>query len=286
MRKDLRFLIVGLGLIGGSFAKVFKANGFEVGAIDLNEESIDYAINKGLIDEGMTCADKNFIQSYDVVLIGLYPKAEYEWILNYQQYFKPGTVVFDVAGVKGENAFKIRDIVRKDIEMVFTHPMAGREVSGVKNCDETIFAKANFIIVPDERNSKEYLAFIEEIGKMAGFKKISYLSIEEHDEMIGFVSQLTHVIAIALMTCNNDENLQNYTGDSFRDLTRIARINENMWSELFIENKKQLVNKIDEFVNQMEYLKELVNNEDCEKLKEVMVYSTKRRALFDKERND
>ena len=88
------------------------------------------------------------------------------------------------------------------------------------------------------------------------------------------------------MTCNNDENLQNYTGDSFRDLTRIARINENMWSELFIENKKQLVNKIDEFVNQMEYLKELVNNEDCEKLKEVMVYSTKRRALFDKERND
>ena len=101
MRKDLRFLIVGLGLIGGSFAKVFKANGFEVGAIDLNEESIDYAINKGLIDEGMTCADKNFIQSYDVVAIGLYPKAEYEWILNYQQYFKPGTVVFDVAGVKG-----------------------------------------------------------------------------------------------------------------------------------------------------------------------------------------
>ena len=76
MRKDLRFLIVGLGLIGGSFAKVFKANGFEVGAIDLNEESIDYAINKGLIDEGMTCADKNFTQTYDVVLIGLYPKAE------------------------------------------------------------------------------------------------------------------------------------------------------------------------------------------------------------------
>ena len=286
MRRDLRFLIIGLGLIGGSFAKVFKRNGFAVGAIDPDRDSIDYALGEGLIDEGITYVDEDFIRKYDVVLLGLYPKAEYEWIRDNQQYFKPGTVVFDVAGVKGENAYNIADIVRDDIELVFTHPMAGREVSGVKNADDGIFAKANFIIVPDERNSPECLKFIEEIGVMAGFKKVSYLSIEEHDEMIGFVSQLTHVIAISLMTCNDDENLQNYTGDSFRDLTRIARINENMWSELFIENKKQLVNKIDEFVKQMEYLKQLVINQDNEKLKEVMIYSTKRRALFDKDRND
>lgn len=286
MRNNLRFLIVGLGLIGGSFAKVFKRNGFKVGAIDINTDSIGYALNSGLIDEGRSTVDKVFIQNYDVILIGLYPKAEFEWIRNYQHLFKPGTIVFDVAGVKGENALKIKDIVRGDIEMVFTHPMAGREVSGVKNSDDGIFAKANFIIVPHEGNSRECLDFIEEIGKMAGFKKISYLSIDEHDEMIGFVSQLTHVIAISLMTCNNDENLQNYTGDSFRDLTRIARINENMWSELFIENKKELVNKIDEFVAQMEYLKQLVVNEDIDSLKEVMIYSTKRRALFDKDRND
>lgn len=286
MKKDISFLIVGLGLIGGSFAKVFKFNGYKVGAIDQSQESIDYAIENGIIDEGISFVDKSFIEKYDVVLMGLYPKAEYEWIKDNQQYFKPGTIVFDVAGVKGENAYKIQDIVRDDIQMVFTHPMAGREVSGVKNADEGIFAKSNFIIVPSERNTAECLRFIEEIGIMAGFKKISYLSIEEHDEMIGFVSQLTHVIAISLMTCNNDENLQNYTGDSFRDLTRIARINENMWSELFIENKKQLVNKIDEFISQMEYLKQLVIDEDSEKLKEVMIYSTKRRALFDKERND
>ena len=201
----------------------------------------------------------------------------------YQDLFKPGTLIFDVAGVKGENALKIREIIRDDIQMVFAHPMAGREVSGVINSDDTIFKKANFIIVPSEKNTKEALSVVEEVGKILDFKKISYLSIAEHDEMIGFVSQLTHVIAISLMTCNNDSNLQDYTGDSFRDLTRIAKINENMWTELFIENKKELANKIDEFIKQMEYIKSLVNNEDDVKLKEVMRYSTNRRKLFDKE---
>ena len=122
MRKDLRFLIVGLGLIGGSFAKVFKANGFEVGAIDLNEESIDYAINKGLIDEGMICADKNFIQSYDVVLIGLYPKAEYEWILNYLSSGEP----MDKAGSYGiqGKGFELVKSISGDYYSVMGLPIA------------------------------------------------------------------------------------------------------------------------------------------------------------------
>lgn len=281
--KDKKFLIVGLGLIGGSFAKGLKKVGYQVGAIDIDEANITYALENNIIDSGKVVVEKAYLEGFDIVIMCLYPTLEYEWLKNYQSLFKPGTLIFDVAGVKGESANKIRDLISDDLQMVFAHPMAGREVSGVCNSDDTIFKKANFIIVPSERNTKEALGIVEEVGQILGFKRISYLSVEEHDDMIGFVSQLTHVIAISLMTCNDDINLQNYTGDSFRDLTRIAKINENMWTELFIENKQKLIKNIDEFIVQMEYIKSLINEEESEKLKEVMRYSTARRKLFDKE---
>ena len=281
--KDKKFLIVGLGLIGGSFAKGLKKVGYQVGAIDIDEASITYALENNIIDSGKVVVEKEYLESFDIVIMCLYPALEYEWLKNYQSLFKPGTLIFDVAGVKGESANKIRDLISDDLQMVFAHPMAGREVSGVCNSDDTIFKKANFIIVPSEKNTKEALEIVEEVGQILGFKRISYLSVEEHDDMIGFVSQLTHVIAISLMTCNDDKNLQNYTGDSFRDLTRIAKINENMWTELFIENKQKLIENIDEFIVQMEYIKSLISEEESEKIKEVMRYSTARRKLFDKE---
>ena len=281
--KDKKFLIVGLGLIGGSFAKGLKKVGYQVGAIDIDEASITYALENNIIDSGKVVVEKEYLESFDIVIMCLYPALEYEWLKNYQSLFKPGTLIFDVAGVKGESANKIRDLISDDLQMVFAHPMAGREVSGVCNSDDTIFKKANFIIVPSEKNTKEALEIVEEVGQILGFKRISYLSVEEHDDMIGFVSQLTHVIAISLMTCNDDKHLQNYTGDSFRDLTRIAKINENMWTELFIENKQKLIENIDEFIVQMEYIKSLISEEESEKLKEVMRYSTARRKLFDKE---
>ena len=281
--KDKKFLIVGLGLIGGSFAKGLKKVGYQVGAIDIDEANITYALENNIIDSGKVVVEKAYLEGFDIVIMCLYPALEYEWLKNYQSLIKPGTLIFDVAGVKGESANKIRDLMSDDLQMVFAHPMAGREVSGVCNSDDTIFKKANFIIVPSERNTKEALGIVEEVGQILGFKRISYLSVEEHDDMIGFVSQLTHVIAISLMTCNDDINLQNYTGDSFRDLTRIAKINENMWTELFIENKQKLIKNIDEFIVQMEYIKSLISEEESEKLKEVMRYSTARRKLFDKE---
>ena len=281
--KDKKFLIVGLGLIGGSFAKGLKKVGYQVGAIDIDEANITYALENNIIDSGKVVVEKAYLEGFDIVIMCLYPTLEYEWLKNYQSLFKPGTLIFDVAGVKGESANKIRDLISDDLQMVFAHPMAGREVSGVCNSDDTIFKKANFIIVPSEKNTKEALGIVEEVGQILGFKRISYLSVEEHDDMIGFVSQLTHVIAISLMTCNDDKNLQNYTGDSFRDLTRIAKINENMWTELFIENKQKLIKNIDEFIVQMEYIKSLISEEESEKLKEVMRYSTARRKLFDKE---
>ena len=120
------------------------------------------------------------------------------------------------------------------------------------------------------------------LGKELGFEHISVLSPEEHDDIIGFVSQLTHCIAVSLMTCNDNEELVNYTGDSFRDLTRIARINENMWSELFMMNKEALLRQMNTFIDEFTDIRDMIKTENVEELKEKMRLSTKRRALFDK----
>ena len=160
--------------------------------------------------------------------------------------------------------------------------MAGKEVSGVRNSDENIFKIANFIITPTEKNTSEGIKFARELGEILGFRNITQLSLEEHDKMIGFVSQLTHVIAVSLMNTNDNTHLVEYTGDSFRDLTRIAKINEVLWSELFLLNKEVLVKEIDDFAAELNNFREKLVNEDVEGMKKLFIQSTERRKLFDK----
>jgi hypothetical protein len=131
-------------------------------------------------------------------------------------------------------------------------------------------------------NTEEGIRACEELGKILGFKTVCQLSPEKHDEMIGFLSQLTHCIAVSLMTCKDSTELVNYTGDSFRDLTRIAKINETMWTELFLLNKEELLSQMDLFSTKFKELRDSIENEDTEKIKEIMKTSTMRRAYFDK----
>ena len=128
-------------------------------------------------------------------------------------------------------------MLRDDVEFIAAHPMAGREVSGVENSTDRMFQGANYIVTPTEKNTPEAIENCLELGRLLGFSNVTTLTPEEQDEMIGFLSQLTHCIAITLMTCNVKEHMEKFTGDSFRDLTRIARINDLMWSELFVDNK-------------------------------------------------
>ena len=160
--------------------------------------------------------------------------------------------------------------------------MAGREVSGVENSTDKMFSGANYIVTPTDKNTDEGIEWCKTLGRILGFAKISVLSPEEHDRIIGFVSQLTHVIAVSLMTCNDNTNLVNYTGDSFRDLTRIARINENMWSELFLLNKDVLLDQMDNFINEFEIIRNMLSCDDKEGLCDKMRLSTLRRSYFDK----
>ena len=277
-----KILIVGLGLLGGSYAKVLKRFGFHISAITLEQSSIDYALKEGIIDEGATELDADMIGDADLVIFALYPHVFVEWIEKNQGLLKSGALITDVTGVKGSIVYKIQEMLRPDLEFIAAHPMAGREVSGVENSTDNMFVGANYIVTPTEKNTQGAIRTCLELGRLLGFSNVTTLSPEEHDEMIGFLSQLTHCIAITLMTCNDKENMEKFTGDSFRDLTRIARINDIMWSELFIANKAALLEQMTLFINKFNELKTMLETEDIDSMRAMMRHSTERRALFDK----
>ena len=277
-----KVLIVGLGLIGGSYARALKRFGYTVMAITRSEESIKYALDNNIIDMGAASPDPDIIGQADCIIIALYPSVITDWIRDNQQYFKNGIRITDVTGVKSAVVYDIQSILREDVEFIAAHPMAGREVYGVQNSDDRIFRDANFIVVPTPKNTPESIEWCENLGRILGFNRVSVLTPEEHDDMIAYVSQLTHCIAVSLMTCNDNENLRDYTGDSFRDLTRIARINEDMWTELFFMNKEPLLRQMDAFINELSGIRNLIAEEDAEGLKDKMRLSTKRRARFDR----
>ena len=279
--KDTKILIVGLGLIGGSYAQGLSEAGFEVGAIDRKQTSIDFALEHGFIKHGRTDAEPDYIKDFDLLVFALYPHIFINWIKENQQYIKSGALLTDVTGVKSGLAEEIQSVLRPDLEFIGAHPMAGREVSGVENADSKIFVGANYIVTPTEKNSKEAIGVCKRLGKVLGFKMISELTPEKHDEMIGFLSQMTHCIAISLMVCKDAAEMAEYTGDSFRDLTRIAKINDEMWSELFLINKKELVAQMELFEKHFEKLKKSIEDGDRETMREMMRLSTARRKFFD-----
>ncbi|WMJ22527.1 prephenate dehydrogenase [Paludicola sp. MB14-C6] len=282
MNQNQTILIVGLGLIGGSYAKGLKEKGYAVTAIDVNQQSIDYAVENHIIDSGATNSI-DFIRNADVIICALYPTTMIHWMKENQQFFKSGIFITDVSGVKCNVVDVIQSNLRNDVEFIASHPMAGKEVSGVQFSDSNIFKQANFIITPTEKNTERGIAFARELAETIQFNRIVTLSPQKHDEMIGYLSQLTHAIAVSLMNANDNPHLKEYTGDSFRDLTRIAKINEIMWSELFFLNKDILISEIDSFQAELSNLKYKLQNNDEKGLKQLFIQSTERRKQFDKE---
>lgn len=282
LNKDMNILIVGLGLLGGSYAKALTDKGYNVSAITRLQDSIDYAIENSMIMQGTTVVNEETVGKADLIVFALYPTVFIDWIEKNQKYIKPGAVITDVTGVKGSVVYKIQDMLRDDIEYIPAHPMAGKEVSGVANSDPKIFENANYIVVPTEKNTDQAIELCEDLGRELGFYCITRLSVEKHDEMIAFLSQLTHCIAVSLMCAKDDEGLVRYTGDSFRDLTRIGKINDEMWSELFLMNREPLLKEMEAFEQSFLHLKQALLNNDRETLREMMRISTVRRKRFDK----
>ncbi|MFI3253868.1 MAG: prephenate dehydrogenase [Eubacteriales bacterium] len=279
MKKKV--LIVGLGLLGGSYALALGKKGYEVTAIDNQEASIAYALEQKMISKGSCQVDPLLLSEAELVVLALYPSSILDWVKEHQGHFTSGTILTDVCGVKGALVSGMETVLREDLFYVGAHPMAGKEVSGVAYADEKIFQKANFILTPTPKTDLAALSVVETMAEDMGFRQISQLSPQEHDKAIGFLSQLTHVIAVSLMNCQDNEEYIKYTGDSFRDLTRIAKINQHLWSELFLENKSMLLGEIENFIEELQGFRELLASENLSAMEEKFVTSTNRRKKYD-----
>ncbi len=282
LNKDTKILIVGLGVIGGGYAEALSAKGYTVRCITKEQADIDYALRRGMISYGTTEVEEKLVNEAELIIFALYPKIFINWVRKYQHLFAKGAILTDVTGVKGTVVDKVQAMLREDCEFIAAHPMAGRERSGVEFADSSVFKGANYIVTPTEKNTKEAIELCRTLGSELGFSRISELSPKEHDEMIAFLSQLTHCIAVSLMNCNTAPNLEKYTGDSFRDLTRIAKINDKMWSELFTLNKDALLHEMDLFLDELCDFRRALAEGNTELMRKKMRSSTERRSLFDK----
>lgn len=282
LNSNTKILIVGLGVMGGSYAKALTKKGYKIKAIDISQKTIDYALENKLISYGTTEVEPSLVSEADIIVFALYPHTFKKWITDYQKYFRPGIIITDVTGVKGCIVYDIQSILREDVEFIAAHPMAGRERSGIEYSDDKVFIGANYIVTPTAKNTRQAIELCKTLGRELGFKKISEITPELHDETIAFLSQLTHCIAVALMTAGENPSLRDYSGDSFRDLTRIAKINDEMWSELFLLNRDALLREMDSFEREFKKMRACVETGDRETMREMMRCSTERRALFDK----
>ncbi len=270
--------IVGIGLIGGSYAKSLKRYGYKIYGIDIDQKVIDFALEHDIIDYGDT-NPKNILKKMDVVFICLYPEDTIQFIHKNINNFKRGSIISDVVGIK-RKIIDALDIYRNDeIEFVFTHPIAGRETIGIKHSDEAIFHGANFVITPTKWNTEEAINIITILAKQMGFANITQVLDVAHDEIIAFTSQLTHAIALALVNSDDEKyNTSLFIGDSYKDLTRIAQINDDLWSELFIKNGDFLLKHINKFEKELDAIKYAIKEKNKEKLKKLMRLATEKRG--------
>ncbi|MBR2650113.1 MAG: prephenate dehydrogenase [Clostridia bacterium] len=283
LTRDTKILIVGLGVMGGGYAKALTARGYRhIRCITKEQADIDYALAEGMIEYGTTEVDPRLIRSSELIVFALYPGTFVDFISKHSSLFARGTLITDVTGVKGNIVSRVQAMLPEGVEFISAHPMAGREKSGVEYSDAEVFKRANYIVVPTERNTREAIELCKRLGAELGFSGISELSPEAHDSMIAHLSQLTHCIAVALMGADGAEGLEKYTGDSFRDLTRIAKINDLMWSELFLENKAALLEKMDSFSAKFATLRKMIEEGDREGLRAEMRCAAERRERFDK----
>ena len=274
----MRIVIVGLGVIGGSYAMALKEAGYnEVYGIDKNIDTLNKAKALGIIKEGYEDG-KEIVSEADLIVLAVYPDLVKSFISNNKENFKDNAIITDVTGIKQLFINEVLDILPDNIDFVFAHPMAGREKKGIDYATNTVFKDANFLITVTDKNKIESLELIEELAYKMGFKHVKRICPKYHDEMIAFTSQLPHALAVALINSDIEgRNTGEFIGDSYRDLTRIANINETLWSQLFLGNKENLLQAIYNFEEELDKIKSCLENGDKEALRELFIKSSVRR---------
>lgn len=275
--ENITYGIIGLGLMGGTIAKSIRKNVLsenqcaKIIALDKNKESLENAFSEKIIDSYFFPEEtKKMLEQCDVVFICLYPHATLDFLLKNKKNFKSGSIITDISGVKGIFEKKLPELLRNDVDFIIGHPMAGGEKEGYTSSNSSFFNGRNYILIPEHFNKKENLEFFKNLIYKMGFSKITETTASDHDYKIGFTSQLCHVIASALVESAPDEKITAFGGGSFEDLTRIAMINAPLWTELFISNKEKLVDHIDNFINEMETMKSLIQSEDSQGMQDYL----------------
>lgn len=272
--------VVGLGVVGGSFVKALKGLGHQVYGIDIDKGTLQKAKDEGYIIEGYQNGDK-IISKSDLTIICLYPSLVLDFIKDNQ--FKKGSIITDAVGIKSYFLQEAMNIIDPEVEFVSGHPMAGREKKGFEYASKEVFKNANYILIEHPINKKENIIFMEKFVSTLGFKSVKIMSPQAHDEIISFTSQLPHAIAVALINSDNEKyDTGKYIGDSYRDLTRIANINEDLWSELFFRNSENLLNSIVTFEAQLNLIKQALVENDEQSMKELFIKSSQRRERLEK----
>ncbi|MBC8060185.1 MAG: prephenate dehydrogenase [Clostridiaceae bacterium] len=265
---DFKVTIVGLGLIGASYGLALKKLSYKnVSGLDISSEILIKAEERGIITKGYLSA-KEALKDSDLVIIALYPNETINFIKNNLNNFKSGVIITDTAGLKEEIVTKINSILPKDLEFIGGHPMAGREGKGIDMASGEIFKGASYILTPVKENSEENVELLSNLAYSMGCIKVIKIDPATHDNMIGYTSQLPHILAITLINSNECDSIDSFVGGGFKDLTRIAINNSSLWSELLIHNKHNLINSIDNFQKEVENIKRALINGDENFIKE------------------
>lgn len=271
--------IVGLGLIGGSFAKAYKNAGHNVFATDTDETILNFAIMSGTVDKIL---DDETLSLCDLILISILPESAVKYFEKNAHLMSKDSIIIDCCGTKRivcDRCFKTAS--ENGLTFIGGHPMAGNHKWGFKNSDENLFRDAPMVLVPPVFDNPELLARAEELLKPAGFGKFSVTTAEKHDELIAFTSQLAHVVSNAYVKSPTAEEHNGFSAGSYKDLTRVAWLNPQMWAELFIENSDNMLRELDTLIDSLSKYKSAIEKKDKECLVTLLDEGRKRKEKID-----
>lgn len=276
--EQLCFAVVGIGLIGGSYVKALKQLGARrIIGIDRDEAVLRQAAGQGLLDAALTCGGPELAEA-DVIICALYPDAVAGFVKDNVRFFRPGVLLTDVAGVKGDLPKRVQALLAPGMEFISGHPMAGKQSSGFAMSDAAIFKGANYIIVPDVHNTANAVSWLEQFALALGCRHTVRVTPAEHDSIIAYTSNLPHAAAVALINSQSySEKTPYFVAGSFRDATRVADINPDLWTLLFLSNKDAVAEKIDEYIRQLELWRDALRSGDGKQLREMMCSAAARR---------
>lgn len=271
--------ILGLGLIGGSLARAYKKAGHTVYAHNRGESILSFAMLAGAVDAPLT---KDNIDQCDLILLSIYADASAAWLEDNAKYINSSTLVIDCCGIKKDicdRCFPLAD--KYGFTFVGGHPMAGSHHSGFKYSRSNLFQGAPMVLVPPRFDDPILLERVKVALEPCGFKVYSVTTAQEHDRMIGFTSQMPHIISNAFIKSPTALQHKGFSAGSYKDLTRVAWLNPEMWSELFLSNKENLLDELDFLINSLHQYRDAIAQEDEDQLIKLLDDGRKRKEEVD-----